>query len=277
MTVSCGTARRVLWPDAGPRAASPDVVAAQNHLAHCPACQGFVDDMRRISAVVVSAAPRPVAPDSLRDRIFDQIERARSDTSGPRRRRQIGTMVAAAAAILAAAITAIAIRSGAPRSVSPKLVAVLANEHARALGETRIVSSDARSITRWLSGQVQFAVYVPDLPGAELRGARLVMADGRRGAVVTYAMEGEVLSYFIVPASARDAPAPEPPVFDHTSLYGYQAVSWREPGLLHAMVGKVAPSRLEQLARYCVAHMKVAATSRAPRRVHAASRGSFDT
>ena len=92
---------------------------------------------------------------------------------------------------------------------------------------------------------------VPELPGLQIRGARLCLMDGRRGGVVEYSSEGHPVSYFVVPDGE---PAERLPTGEPRSAVraGYRVVTWREPGLVHALVGDLPEATLLGLARLCI-------------------------
>jgi anti-sigma factor RsiW len=267
VTTMCGRTRRLLWPSGGPRVASPEVIDAQAHLEACPACQQFMRDMRALGDATRDVAPREYAPAEVRRRLFTAIARARTGaqdaTSGRHRR----VRWLAAAGLLLAGLAGALTADRLLRHASTDPITAIVEDHAKTLGEFRIASGDPAEVTRWLAGQVHFAVYVPVLTGAELRGARLCVLDGRRGAVVEYDVDGVAVSYFVVPYGAQPAGDATPGRFDHTRRSGYQVVSWREPGLVHAMVGNLPESRLETFAKACVAQA---------RRAVAWVRGRFD-
>lgn len=103
--MSCGQARRLLWPGAGPRAMTSETVAAREHASGCEACQAFLQDMKEIGERVSHGAPRPSAPVEVRDRLFKAIARARiaSDASaGATRSRR--TLLAGVRAVLVLAL-----------------------------------------------------------------------------------------------------------------------------------------------------------------------------
>jgi anti-sigma factor RsiW len=131
-------------------------------------------------------------------------------------------------------------------------IAVLAEDHARAVGEARLASSRPSEVANWLARQVHFAMLVPILPGASLRGARISVLDGRRAAIVEYDVDGTALSYFVVPNESPSFDAGTPMRFEHTARMGYHVISWREPGLLHAMVGNLPEAQLMTFAKACV-------------------------
>ncbi|MFN2432731.1 MAG: hypothetical protein ABR599_07940, partial [Gemmatimonadota bacterium] len=167
---------------------------------------------------------------------------------GPRRRAP--RWVIAASAVLALAGTFAVERF--MRDAPADRLAVIVEDHARALSEAQLASADWVEVARWISRHVHFAMHVPVLPGARLLGARLCVVDGRRGAVVEYAVDGVVVSYFVIPDGAPPAEEVVPVGFHRTTLAGYEVVSWREPGLLHAMIGDLPEPHLARLAKICV-------------------------
>lgn len=250
----CGRVRRLLWPDDGPKATSPGLIDAQEHLAHCEACQEFLRAMRTQAEFVRDSAPREQAPAEVRRRLFTAVARARAGIqASPRRLVPVSWLIAAVAllAILGATLAVDhVLRHG---TVDP--MSALAEDHARALGDARIASADPIAVSRWLTGQVHFAMFVPVLPNARLLGARLRVLDGRRGAAVQYDVNGVALTYFVVPNGNGGYQPPSgigQQQFERLTRAGYHVVAWREPGLLHAMVGSLSDSQLATLAEACI-------------------------
>jgi anti-sigma factor RsiW len=232
------------------------MIEAHQHLEACAACQQFLREMRTFGDAIHDAAPREQAPAEVRTRLFTAIARARAGAHGPpsgRHRRAQWLGVAVVLLIgLAGSLTVDRVLRGRHADA----ITAIVEDHARALGERHIASGDRTEITRWLAGQVHFAVYVPVLPGAKLRGARLCVLDGRRGAVVEYDVDGVAVSYFVVPYGTERPGDGTQERFDGTRRAGYHIVAWREPGLLHAMVGNLAESRLATFAKTCVAQAR---------------------
>jgi anti-sigma factor RsiW len=249
--ITCGRARRLLWPDGGPRPATSDVIDAQDHVAGCTACQGFITEMRALGEAVRESAPREQAPAEVRDRLFAALAHARTGTQ-PRRRRHARNWLLLTAAVLLVVVGATRLADRLTRQPPPDAIAALAEDHARAVGEAHIASTDPAEVAKWVAGRVHFAMQVPVLPGASLRGARISVFDGRRSAVLEYDVKGTAMSYFVMPNERRTPDAHSPLRFDQTARAGYQVVTWREPGLLHAMVGNLSPSQLMMLAKACV-------------------------
>jgi anti-sigma factor RsiW len=248
--MTCGRARRLLWPDGGPRPASAQVVDAQEHVAACAACEGFLAEMRAVGEAVRESAPREQAPIEVRERLYAALAHTRAGTE-PRRRRQAGNWVLLAAVLLLT-LGATLLVGRLTRQAPGDAIAALAEDHARAVGEAHITSADPIKVANWVSGHVHFGMQVPILPGASLRGARISVFDGRRSAVLEYEVDGVAMSYFVIPNDAKSAPGGSAMRFDRTVRAGYQVVSWREPGLLHAMVGNLSAAQLVTLAKACV-------------------------
>jgi anti-sigma factor RsiW len=226
------------------------VIDAQQHLAGCTACQAFIAEMRAVGHSIHESAPREEAPAEVRERLFAALAQARAGTR-PRRGRHARNWLLLAAAVLGITLGTALLTDRLTRQPSADPIAALAEDHARSVGEAHIASTDPVQVANWVVGQVHFGMQVPVLPGASLRGARISVFDGRRGAVLEYDVDGTPMSYFVIPnESAPDGRRPMR--FDQAAHAGYQIVSWREPGLLHAMVGNLSPSQIVSLAKACV-------------------------
>ncbi len=250
-SITCGRARRALWPNGGPQAVSPDVIEAQAHLAQCETCQRFVREMRTLAVSVRDAAPREQAPAAVRARLFTGLARLRAGTPPVRTRTSLAWLIAASALIVAV-IGGVFVQRPA-RGTAQTSPRTLVEDHVRALGDARIVSADPAVVSRWLAAQVHFAMLVPSLPNARLLGARLRLADGVRGAIVQYDVDGVAVSYFVTPDLSKTSQAsPQAARYEHTAHAGYRVVTWREPGLVHAMVGGLPENQLTALADACI-------------------------
>src|SRR5881628_2631554 len=98
MTAECGRARRLLWPDNGPRSATPEVIEAREHVEDCASCAAFFEEMSRLSDDVRRSVAPTVAPFEVRERLFKAISRARTQTGS--RFRPTAALVAAGASAL---------------------------------------------------------------------------------------------------------------------------------------------------------------------------------
>ena len=253
--MSCGPARRLLWPDAGPREATAEILAAREHAGRCPDCQRFLEDMRRLGDQIREAVPRPAAPLEVRDRLFRSIAAARTgraDRTARPWRRRLGAGLAAALLLGGAWLGWRAASDFA--TLRPDALGAIAEDHVRSQRSAGLISSDSADVARWLSERLPFGVEVPLFPGARLAGARLLLLGGQSGAVVEYAIQGRTLSYYILPGSGSDA-AVEPRQVRVASRAGYRIAAWEDAGLTHALVAGLPGPRLVELAHYCIEQM----------------------
>jgi hypothetical protein len=258
MTMRCGRARRLLWPDDGPRVMSPEIEEAQAHREVCESCRRFLTDMPIIADQVRILAPRPEAPPAVRERLFTVLARERAHLPPPRRPwRRTRRAVMIVAAVLVAGATLWATQQDTADSAWRTPVAAIAEDHVRALHEQSITTSDADAVRRWLAIRVPFAIDVPVIPDATLEGARLCLLNGRRGAVLRYRVDGQPVSYYIMPSGSDGRAAPDPAAFRHDAEAGYRVVTWRDQGLVHALVGDLPQERLSTMARVCAHRTEV--------------------
>lgn len=244
MSESCGRARRLLWPDKGPRAVDKETVAAHRHTEGCADCRAFFEEMRALRGAVRSSLGAEAAPIEIREAVYARLADTRLKQRGQRWRAGI-----AAAAVLAVVLVG-AVALLRPRSPVVPLVSLVAGEHAKALGGDRLTSSDRVEVERWLAARVAFAVHVPVLSEARLTGARVCLTERGRGAIVEYALGDRTVSYFVLPAP-REALPIDAGITTATES-GYRIVLWRDAGLVHAMVGALSEDELLRLARECI-------------------------
>ena len=248
----CGRARRLLWPDEGPRAVTREIEEARAHLDACETCRDFLAEARGTSELLSAHAPRPEAPLAVRERLFAALARARSylpDGAPPRRparRHLVGSLAAGLLAVALAGWAGLSLR----QESAPASLAAVAEDHIRALQQESLETEDRAAAERWLGERVPFAVRVPELPGASVEGARLCFLGGRRGAVVRYRVGGRPVSYYVMPGAGGKA-TPDAQAFLEGAEAGYNVVVWRDAGLVHALVGDLPRERLGDLARVC--------------------------
>lgn len=259
--MNCGRARRLLWPDAGPREATPEILAAREHASGCEECQGFLRDMQRIADQLGQRAPLATAPAEVRDRLFKAIARARTGSHSPARTIRFRQMIlAGGAAVLVLVLSFVGYMTlrGGPDQTDA--LGSIVEDRLRTQTGSGLASSDSLQVARWLAERLPFSVQVPLFPGGRLTGARLLVANRQSGAVVEYVVEGRGLTYYILPGSGAGLPQD----VRLSSGNGYRIVSWHDAGLTHALVATLPGPKLIELARYCIHQMM--ATLVIPRR-----------
>ena len=256
--MTCGRARRLLWPDTGPRAATTEIVAAREHASRCPLCQRFLEDMRRLSTRIREAVPHPEAPVEVRDRLFKAIARARTDgtTRGSVRRHRQWAAGLAAALLVGGTWLGLNL---VPERVIPPLdrLGAIAEDHLRSQRIAGLASSDSLEVARWLEDRLPFAVEIPNFPGAQLKGARLLLVNRQSRAVVDYVIAGRSLSYYVLPAIEGDVSTATREI-RVASRAGFRIAAWEDGGLTHALVAGLPGPKLVELAHYCIEQMAAA-------------------
>lgn len=244
----------MLWPDAGPREATADIVAAREHASGCEACRGFLRDMQRIGERIGRIAPRPAAPTAVRDRLFKAIARARTAYGAPARTNRLRQIViAGVAALLVVGISLLAyltVRGGAHDDSHDPLGPIAADQ-LRSQKGAGLVSSDSLRVAHWLAERLPFAVQIPMFPEARLTGARLLVENRQAGAVVEYVIQGRHLTYYVLPGGIAGLHRE----IGLVSRDGYRVASWHDAGLTHALVATLPGAKLIELARYCIHQM----------------------
>jgi anti-sigma factor RsiW len=253
MMMTCGRARRLLWPDTGPRKATAEVEQAQEHVSRCQLCRRFLEDMRVMAERIRVGAARPEAPVEVRDRLFKALARARTASPPPRRTsliRRIVIGLAVGALVAGAWVSLGLLRDRATGARDP--FSALAEEHMRTVRNFGVMSSDSLHVAEWLADRLPFGVEVPIFPDAQLKGARLFLVNQRSGAVIEYSLRGHSLSYYVFPAEAGASAGRDVRV---ASRDGYRVAVWEEPGVGHALVTDLPTAEILALARYCMRQM----------------------
>jgi anti-sigma factor RsiW len=261
VTMSCGRARRLLWPDAGPREATAEIVGAREHASGCEACRAFLQEMQRIGERIGRTAPRPTAPAEARERLFKAIARARTASGAPasadRLRRTALAGIAVFLVVGLGVLGYLTVRGG--LGGSHDTIGSIVEDRRRSQQGTGLFSSDSLQVAHWLAERLPFAVQVPLFPEARLTGARLLVDDEKSGAVVEYVTQGRILTYYVLSGDGVGLPRQ----VQLASRDGYRVASWHDAGLTHALVATLPGPTLVEYARYCI-HQMVAGVISGP-------------
>lgn len=252
MSMRCGQVRRLFWSAEGPLPFDSAVAQAQSHLEDCESCREFVEEMRAFPRRLRTKLPNQPMPVDARERLFTALARERS-LYEPKRRLERVRSLATAGVVAAAVATLLWIayfevwwddEPGLP-------VPAAAEDHMRAQHEETIETSDPKAIARWLRSRVAFHVHVPEFEGNRVTGARLCFLDGRRGAVLTYEVDGRPLSFYVMPDDGSRELGVNSSAFRRDVRAGYNVVTWRQSGLSYALIGEHSQRRLAGLAESC--------------------------
>ena len=158
-----------------------------------------------------------------------------------------------AAMLLLALAAAFLAQRTAPRVTDPVSIA-LVEDHIRFSNHPdRSGQGTAAEYRAYLQSYLDFPVVIPSLVDARLTGARRCFLLGRRAALAFYESAEGPASYFAFPAEDLALPPGHcdgEGRFACAAVHGYQVVSWKEAGLIHAFVGSNRSSLLE-MAKTC--------------------------
>ncbi len=204
----------------------------------------------RLAARLRSIADSQRAPRYLRERIYAGIA---AESFGEHRRQFRWDLVGAGAGGALAAAAAFAIWLAVPANRPPlqveSWVDIALNQ---VTGGAMMQTDEPASLRSWFESQVDYAVDVPDIPDAVLRGGRLAYVGGIRGAAMEYDVHGQDLVYLMVPhGSVMDMLASPGDTLLAWSSRGYQIVMWKQGGGTRALLGPLPQKELYQIADHC--------------------------
>ena len=195
---------------------------------------------RELSALIKDKAPRHVAPDSLRQKIRQQIGTAGTES---RWRIRLPVFVASmlGSAALAVVLTLIAVL---PRTSDPLLEDLVAG-HVRSLQADHLVdvaATDQHTVKPWFNGKLDFSPPVHDFSGRgfPLIGGRLDYVGGRPVAALVYGRRQHLINVFLWPAVGA---APGGPAA--VTHQGYRLLHWTTSDYTCWVVSDLAPPELD--------------------------------
>jgi len=250
--VTCEEAREALWPSERLRLASPTVLRARANLKECPGCtEYFSQDAALLTAydrLRQIRTPRPV-----RERVFDVLARERMGVqdsaataagtvdSGMGQRLGWWTGASAAAVAIVAVVVGSVGMEGPGTGSPPETSGAIVEDYLRrAVSADHVETNDPLEIQRFLAREI-------GLPMAGLRHPDLIpfraevcLLEGKRGAMIQYRTEGEVVSHYVIP---REGARPEDPRIVRMAenggpdAGGPAVVTWARNGVQEALIG----------------------------------------
>lgn len=237
--MTCDEARRLLWPLDRPRANVEGEGEARAHLETCEACRIFFRrDALITRAIRTRGLPVP-APAELRARVIDAL--AVQPVVGRWRRIGWAPWLAAAASIAAISLAVF-------RSPAPSVDAAYAQDFMSRAAETRVVDGpDPGAVAAFF-----MAEFGTDMPAvmperSEITRAMVCLVDGRRAAMVEYALSGHTLAHYRIPIEPRG-----PATSNRATLAeedGLCVFRWNDGRFEQALVSDMPPEELQALAQ----------------------------
>jgi anti-sigma factor RsiW len=239
-----------------------DRAPIRGHLERCEGCRRFEDNERAVATAVRDRAPRPAAPQALRERLVAALEAERRRTARRWWRWAGAAFLAAATALAVAGV--VLLRPAVGVAEARRTVAALAADHleyAAAGGLMEIESSSPAEITDWLRARTRLAVRVSIPPGATVVGARRCSLRGRPAGLVAYRLTGsdgtrEAASLFVFQGAGEEWSSMEtvatgrPKRICRAHDRGLGVLVWEDRGLTYAFVSGLPEPELRALAEH---------------------------
>lgn len=220
-----------------------DLLALEQHLDSCAACQSEFSAQRSVRGSLKSHAPYFSAPDHLAQRITMSLPRHRPDTPGPTRW-NLNWMNAGAVLVTLLALGWSGVLYLNQPSSQDRLVEELVSSHVRSLQVDHlsdVVSSDRHTVKPWFNGKLDFSPPVFDLAssGFPLVGGRLDYLNGRTVAVLVYRHNQHPINVYVWPnkAGATGLRIQE--------RQGFHLIRWTADGMEYWAVSDLATNELE--------------------------------
>jgi anti-sigma factor RsiW len=263
--MQCGAARKHLYllhDSDSEKVAFPkeaESAQAEAHVSHCEACQEFFASEERLRELLRARGPRERVSAALRERVLSEVARERKQTA--RRSRWLRELVRSRMALALAGLLVLAVLAGSfwlinkpSGAASQQLASVLIDDHAH--GGTRptdVASSDHTVVQSWFEGKVDFNFRLPAAIDRSLIGGRLCNLQGRRAALIYYQQPQSRVSLFIFDGADVHLPDDQLISLDGKrclmdSNKGYNAVLWKERGLVYGLVSDASRVDLLHLA-----------------------------
>ncbi len=244
-----------------------DAKWVETHCASCASCAASMEAERELKFAIRTKVRSGPSPPGLVERICRDV---RKMARGSERRwgrggivlsrRQVAGMIAGGLIVGALGVFTAMERLKGPGEVkkeTSRLTVELVDDHIRYLSSHEppgFVSSNRSEVEQWFTKRLDIAVTLPrfDEQALVLRGGQLCYILDRRVALLFYGRGEQTLSLFVMDASGLDFHGMVPLDLAHAecateSYKGYTVVSWRQKGLLYALVGDGQTDRLVEL------------------------------
>jgi anti-sigma factor RsiW len=213
----------------------------RGHLALCETCREGRTRLVALKAAVRGSQPDQHPSPRLRERLEALAPPGPEARPSGSRRLAIAVAMTAASAGALSFVASMVARRPAGDGLASHLVDDHINNALRHDKPLHIVSADPAEVERWFSGNVDFAVSLPRLPGATLVGGRTCTIAGRRVALTFYDIRERRVSLFVMPPEGRE----DPPCTD--GVRGFSVCRRRVHGVDYALVGDLPAEQARRL------------------------------
>jgi anti-sigma factor RsiW len=248
--VTCADARALIpaWVDQ--ELSQLDGLALERHLSVCPQCASEAKRHASFVKGLKGHLPRLQAPADLRARVLRGLDSA---AFPPKQRLRplawLGGGVLAGAALVAL-LTLLLPQRGA-QDAWTQFYRDDHQTHSQADTEVQYRSSSQPMVAAWLAKNLGHPVHVPEMPDAQLVGARLSVLRGQTVALDVYRSQGKTVSLFVGdPKVLCPLTLPQDQLFADSGS-PYSLVAWQHKGHFHILVAELGLEQLKKLAHQC--------------------------
>lgn len=220
-----------------------DVLAVEQHLDSCAACQNELSALSGMREKLKKHAPYFTAPDHLAQHITMSLPQGHSSVDRFAGWNLNWVNAGAMLATLLAVVWSGALYMTQP-SAQDRLIDELVSSHVRSLlvdHLSDVVSSDRHTVKPWFNGKLDFSPSVFDLAanGYPLVGGRLDYLNGHTVAVLVYRHNQHPINVYVWPSTNGES------VTKEQERQGYHLIRWTAKGMEYWAVSELATGDLE--------------------------------
>lgn len=228
-----------------------DAVSAadiERHLEHCAECGALLGELKQVRSTLRNHAPFALAPQALRERLADALDREKTSTRFGRPRTLAGGRrqfwAGAASGVFGSAMAAaVALFLLAP--VTSPMLDELVSAHVRSLMPDHLIdvtSTDRHTVKPWFAGHADVSPVVADFEpqGYRLLGGRADYFERQRAAVSVYRHGAHTINVFSWAANGAALPR-------DTTRNGYHLAFWKSGNLDYCAVSDTGWDELHGL------------------------------
>ena len=236
-----------------------EITEAEDHVTGCQVCQQYLQFNNRFQQLLQKKFLNTATPSSVRENLLDTL--ASIENESPKSMR----VMRSRKWIIWAAVFTIFIIGSVPfairmfhqnDSTAQQLVSMLIQDHIEIqLGENPVdlQTSDKEQLRQWFAKRVDFAVDIPVIQTAILRGGRLCYLLKKRVAFIVFDKAHTPISAYILNGEGINLSSLDQITSSNGrttylgSESGYNAILWKSNGLIYAFVSSMRFDELEQL------------------------------
>jgi len=260
-TTNCVNARTILLGKETGMSSENKISEAEIHVSTCEHCKRYFQYNEQFQQLLKQTLPYTVTPPSLRESLMQQVSEQSSKDSGYNRFIRVKPRLInwAAAIVAVLVIGTLAAYLGLVKHVDESaslLPSLLIQDHIELQMRENpfdVQTSDKTQLEQWFAKRVNFAVNIPAIQNAELRGGRLCYLLSRKVAFAVFDKDGKAISAYVLDGTGVDLSSLDHVARSGKHVYrqsdkGFGVILWKTNGLIYALVSSLPFDELESMA-----------------------------